>query len=120
MVHERGWLRKFGVGHFHRHEVHSATVIFGEAISSPLNRSFNLSVERVIFGHFYVESGHPFRSTLSQQNFIGEHLSSVAPLFDSQTTTRRILLIIRGTAHNFGGKTCLTDLPEHTHIVYLT
>ena len=99
--------------------MHSAAMIFSEAISGPLNRTFDLGVECVIFGHFHVKAGHPFSAALSQQNFIGEHLSCVAPLFDSQATTRRILLVIRRTAHNFGGKACLTDWDQHRHVVNL-
>lgn len=74
-------------------------------------------MKSVILGHFHVKAGHPLGSSLPHQDVIVEHLGRIAPLFDAKASTRRIFLIICGTAHNFGGKPKLTASNEHRHVL---
>ena len=62
-------------------------------------------MQGVVFSRLDMHAWVPFESSLSQNDFIGVDLGIVAPLFETQSTTCRVSLVIGGSSHDLGSET---------------
>ena len=120
MINEGRGSGELSIGNFLRNDVHDGASLASEGVLAPSEDTLDGRVKRVILAGVHVVARVPLVATLSRDDLVLKHLC-VAPLLDTQTTTRTVLFVVSGTRHHLCRETSvrgLKQLCEHIYYYY--